>query len=159
MIRTLDFSDTEEIFGIVNLSAKAYEGRIPRDCYHEPYMPREELAREMRSMTLFGWLENGRLVGVMGYQPVKDVTLIRHAYILPEFQRRGIGLKLLEHLRKITKTRMLLVGTWADAWAVEFYKKNGFKLMPDKDGLLKKYWDISQRQIETSVVLGLEISQ
>ena len=158
MIRTLNSWDTEKIFRIVNLSAKAYEGRIPRDCYHEPYMSREELIREMRSMTLFGWMENGRLVGVMGYQPVKDVTLIRHAYILPEFQRLGIGLKLLEHMRKLTKTKMLLVGTWADAWAVEFYKKHGFKLMPSKDELLNKYWDISRRKIETSVVLGCELS-
>ncbi len=94
----------------------------------------------------------------MGFEPVKDVTLIRHAYVLPQWQRQGIGSKLLNHLRGLVNTSRLLVGTWGDAkWAIVFYQKHGFVLMPNKDELLKTYWDIPQRQIETSVVLGVDI--
>jgi GNAT superfamily N-acetyltransferase len=117
-------------------------------------MTMQELKREMKRMTFFGWEENAELVGVMGLEPVKNVSLIRHAYVLPQWQKRGIGSRLLEYVEgRFTGTRML-VGTWADAyWAIEFYKKHGFKLLPDKDNLLRTYWDIPQRQIDTSVVL------
>jgi GNAT superfamily N-acetyltransferase len=158
MIRELSFLDIDCIYDIVNSAAGAYRGVIPSDCYHEPYMPKEELQREMNSMTFFGWEEGRRLVGVMGFQPVKDVTLIRHAYVLPARQGKGIGTRLLNHLRQMTGTGRLLVGTWTDAtWAIEFYQKQGFKLMPDKDELLMRYWDIPRRQIETSVVLGIDL--
>jgi len=158
MIRELSFIDIDCIYDIINSAARAYRGVIPSDCYHEPYMPKEELQREMYSMTFFGWEERRRLVGVMAFQPVKDVTLIRHAYVLPDRQGKGIGTRLLDHLRQMTRTRQLLVGTWADAtWAIEFYQKQGFNLMPDKDGLLMRYWNIPQRQIETSIVLGIEL--
>jgi len=121
-------------------------------------MPREELRREMAKMTFFGWEEGRRIVGVIGFQPVKDVTLVRHAYVLPDYQRKGIGTKLLNHVRQKTKTKHLLVGTWADVtWAIRFYQKHGFELMPDKDELLRKYWDVPERQIETSVVLGIQM--
>jgi GNAT superfamily N-acetyltransferase len=157
MIRKLSLKDADVIYEIINVAARAYKGVIPDDCYHEPYMPREELYREIKNMAFFGWEQGGKLIGVMGFQPVEDVTLIRHAYILPDHQRKGIGAKLLSHLRQITKTRYLLVGTWADAaWAIDFYLKQGFKFMSDKDTLLKKYWDIPQRQVETSIVLGTE---
>ena len=146
------------IYEIINAAASAYKGVIPADCYHEPYMPREELNHDMGNMTFFGREDNGRLVGVMGLQSVKDVTLIRHAYVLPAFQQKGIGTELLFHLKKMTGTRWLLVGTWADAtWAINFYQKHGFTLRPDKDELLVKYWNIPRRQIETSVVMGIEI--
>jgi len=159
MIKKLTRRDAETIYGIINKAAKVYCGAIPDDCYHEPYMPIEELRAEIRSMTFFGWQENGRLVGVMGFQPVKDVTLIRHAYVLPESQGKGIGSGLLNHLRQMTTSRQLLVGTWRDAtWAVQFYQRRGFTMRPDKDSLLKRYWNISQRQIETSVVLGIELA-
>jgi GNAT superfamily N-acetyltransferase len=158
MIKELTSHDTNEIYMIVNRAAVAYRGAIPDDCYHEPYMPLEELQNEMRQMTFFGWEESGRVIGIMGFQPVKDVTLIRHAYVLPEEQRKGIGTILLNHLRQKTATRQLLVGTWEKAsWAIQFYQKHGFALMPDKDELLKRYWDISSRQIETSVVLGIKL--
>jgi len=158
MIRGLSCTDKDHIYDIINSAAGAYRGVIPSDCYHEPYMPGEELQREMSTMTFFGWEERNELVGVMGFQPVKDVTLIRHAYVLPDHQGKGIGTRLLERLKQMTRTRQLLVGTWADAtWAIEFYEKRGFKRMPDKDELLKRYWNIQQRQIETSVVLGLEL--
>jgi len=134
----------------------AYEGAIPSDCYHQPYMPLDELEREMKRITFFGW-EVDELVGVMGFEEVKDVSLIRHAYILPQWQKQGIGSKLLNHLRGLTATSRLLVGTWADApWAIRFYKNHSFKILPNKDELLKTYWDIPQRQIETSVVLGIQ---
>jgi GNAT superfamily N-acetyltransferase len=121
-------------------------------------MPMEELLAEMAEMTFFGWQESGELVGVMGFQPVKDVTLIRHAYVLTPYQGRGIGSALLSHLKEITTTPRLLVGTWAGAtWAIAFYQKHGFRLLPDKDELLRTYWHVSPRQIETSVVLGLEL--
>ena len=158
MIRQLFPKDTETIYEIINQSACAYKGIIPSDCYHEPYMPKKELRHEMENMTFFGWDESSKIVGVIGFQPVKDVTLIRHAYVLPDYQRKGIGVKLLNHLKQRTKSKHLLVGTWADAtWAIKFYQKQGFKLMSNKDELLMRYWDIPERQIETSVVLGTEI--
>jgi len=158
MIRKLSHKDTDVICNIMNQAACAYRGVIPNDCYHEPYMPSHELRREMESMTFFGWEEKGQLVGVMGFQPVADVTLIRHAYVLPNYQRKGISTRLLTHLKQMTKTKYLLVGTWADAgWAIDFYQKQGFRLMSNKDELLTRYWNIPQRQVETSVVLGMEL--
>ena len=158
MIRKCQPSDAKRMHSIINEAAKAYNGAIPADCYHQPYMPMDELNQEMGRMTFFGWEVNGELVAVMGFQVVKDVTLIRHAYVLPEWQKQGIGNKLLSHLKSLVTTSHLLVGTWADAsWAIAFYKKHGFSLLPDKEELLKTYWDIPQRQIETSVVLGMEV--
>ena len=157
MIRQCQSNDTARIYFIINKAAKAYEGVIPADCYHQPYMLMEELKREIKRMTFFGWETNEELVGVMGFESVKDVTLIRHAYVLPQWQKQGIGSKLLDHLKGLLTTSRLLVGTWADAyWAIEFYKRRGFNLLPDKDNLLKTYWGIPQRQIETSVVLGIK---
>ena len=157
-MRRLSFTDANVIWEIINEAARAYKEIIPNDRYHEPYMPKEELHREMKNMTFFGWQEEDRLIGVMGFQPVGDVTLIRHAYVLPDYQRKGIGTKLLNHMKKLTKTKYLLVGTWADAsWAIEFYQKHGFNLMPNKDELLGQYWNVPQRQVETSVVLGIEV--
>ena len=158
MIRKCQASDIQRMFFIINEAAKAYDGIIPADRYHQPYMPVDELKREMKRVTFYGLEANGELVGIMGIEPVKDVTLIRHAYVLPQWQRQGIASKILGHLKSITATSRLLVGTWADAhWAIAFYQKHSFQMMPDKDKLLKTYWDIPQRQIETSVVLGISI--
>ncbi len=158
MIRKCQAGDTKRICSIINEAAKAYEGVIPADRYHKPYISRDELEREMKRLTFSGWEANGELVGVMGFEPIKDVTLIRHAYVLPQGQKQGIGSELLDHLKALATTPRLLVGTWADAyWAIDFYQKRGFTLLPDKDELLKTYWDIPQRQIETSVVLGVEV--
>ncbi len=158
MIRKCQPSDAERMHFIINEAAKAYKGAIPADCYHQPYMPMDELNQEMGRMTFFGWEVNGELVAVVGFELVKDVTLIRHAYVLPEWQKQGIGNKLLSHLKGLGTTSRLLVGTWADAsWAIAFYKKYGFSLLPNKEELLKTYWGIPQRQIETSVVLGMEV--
>ena len=157
MIKKLSVRSTNTIYEIINDAATAYKGVIPPDCYHEPYMSLEELEGEMKIMTFFGWEINGELGGVMGFEPIKDVTLIRHAYVLPQWQKQGIGRKLLGYLRELVITFRLLVGTWADAhWAIDFYQKHGFRLLPDKDELLKTYWDIPQRQTDTSVVLGME---
>jgi GNAT superfamily N-acetyltransferase len=128
-------------------------------------MPREELQREMQGITFFGWDEGDGLVGVMGYQPVEDVTLIRHAYTVTSRQGEGIGGTLLEHLKGLpagrqgmTSTQRLLVGTWAAAiWAIRFYERHGFRLLADGQELLERYWEIPTRQRETSVVLGLEV--
>jgi GNAT superfamily N-acetyltransferase len=158
VIRRCEPEDIEQMYVIINDAARAYKGVIPPDRYHEPYMPMAELREEMRLMIFFGWEENRRLVAVMGFQPLEDVTLIRHAYVLPDYQRQGLGSKLLEHLKTLTTTRRLLVGTWADAsWAIEFYEKHGFRLAADKDELLRAYWNIPERQIETSVVLGITL--
>ena len=158
MIRQCRPQDKDRIYYIVNEAAKAYNGAILGDCYHQPYMPVAELKREMERVTFFGWEANGELVGVMGFELVKDVTLIRHAYVLPRWQKHGIGSKLLSHLKGLVTTSHLLVGTWADAsWAIDFYKKHGFSLLLDSDALFKTYWNIPQRQIETSVVLGIEV--
>jgi len=160
MIRICQSDDVERVYFIINEAARAYQGVIPADCYHQSYMPMDELKREMERMTFFGWEVSGELVGVMGFEPVKDVILIRHVYVLPRWQKQGIGSKLLNHCRGLVATSRLLVGTWADAhWAIDFYGKRGFNLLPDKDELLKTYWDIPQRQIDTSVVLGIEIKK
>ena len=160
MIRKCQANDAQRIYFIINEAARAYGGIIPADCYHQPYMPMGELEREMRRMSFFGWELNGELVGVMGIEPIKDVTLIRHAYVLPRWQKQGIGSKLLKNLMGLVTTSRLLVGTWAAArWAIDFYQRHGFSLLPDKDELLKTYWGIPQRQIETSVVMGINIKK
>ena len=156
MIRECQPQDRGRIYAIINEAARAYDGVIPSDRYHQPYMPLDELEREMKRLTFFGWEVNGEMVGVMGFEPIKDVTLIRHSYVLPHYQQQGIGGKLLNHLKSLVTTSRLLVGTWADAeWAITFYQKHAFKLLPDKDELLNTYWDIPWRQAETSVVLGI----
>ncbi len=159
MIRKCQENDTKRMYLIINEAARAYDGAIPADCYHQPYMPEEKLVREMKRVIFYGWELNGELVGIMGIEPIKDVTLIRHAYVLPDWQQQGIGNKLLTHLKGLINSSRLLVGTWADArWAIDFYRKQGFTLLPDKDKLLMDYWDIPPRQIETSVVMGIEIN-
>ncbi len=157
MIRRCAEADFDAILAIVNEAARAYDGVIPADRYHEPYMPAEELRGEIDAgVEFWAWEEDGALLGVMGVQDVKDVTLIRHAYVRVAAQRRGIGTRLLEYLRDRT-TRPLLIGTWADAaWAVRFYRKHGFELTSaeQKAALLRRYWSVPERQIETSVVLA-----
>ena len=159
MIRPCNDSDFNAILSIINDAAEAYRGMIPADRWHDPYMPQQELHQEIRSGVRFwGWEEDGRLVGVMGIQDVQDVTLIRHAYVRTAERNLGIGGKLLCELRTLT-ARPVLMGTWAAAaWAVRFYQKHGFRLVTpeEKDRLLKKYWSIPDRQVETSVVLGDE---
>ncbi len=160
MIRLCNDTDAEAMYRVINAAATAYAGVIPSDCYREPYMSWGELKAEMAAMTFYGWEENGELVGIMGIQPVKDVTLIRHAYVRPDYQGLGIGSALLRHLIGRTRTRRLLVGTWAAAhWAIAFYQRHGFRLLPDKDTLLQTYWNIPLRQVATSVVLGLDIPE
>jgi GNAT superfamily N-acetyltransferase len=159
MIRPCDERDLDAIYAIINEAARAYERVIPADRYHQPYMPMAELRREAARMTFFGWEEDGRLTGVAGWEPVKDVTLVRHCYVLPDRQRRGVGSALMRHVMARTRTRRLLVGTWAAAdWAIRFYEKHGFRLLPDGDALLRKYWHIPARQRVTSVVLGREVA-
>ena len=159
MIRKLVLTDFDAILGVINDGARAYQGIIPTDRWKDPYMSADELAEELESgVTFFGWEENDILLGVMGIQPVQDTTLIRHAYVRTQYQRRGIGSKLLEHLLRLTKTSEILVGTWAAAtWVVRFYEKYGFALVSaeEKDKLLRRYWTIPERQVETSVVLKL----
>jgi GNAT superfamily N-acetyltransferase len=159
MIRPCDERDFEMIWEIVNDGAQAYKGIIPADRWHEPYMTRDELRHEIEAgVTFWGFDEDGALAGVMGIQPVEDVTLIRHAYVRTGWQKRGIGALLLERLKTLTETP-LLVGTWTDArWAIGFYEKHGFQIVTDKekDFLLRRYWKIPERQIETSVVLADE---
>lgn len=157
MIRKCDERDFEAMYAIVNDAAQAYRGVIPADRWNDPYMPREELRDEIRDGIVFwGYESGGRLIGIMGIQDRGEVSLIRHAYVATAERRKGIGGLLLDELMR-RSDRALLVGTWADAvWAVRFYEKHGFRLVSveEKDRLLKKYWDIPPRQIETSVVLA-----
>ena len=155
MIRPCSQADLARMCEVINDAATAYEGAIPADCYHQPYMPLDELEREAARMTFYGWEEDGRLIGVVGYEPIRDVTLMRHCYVLSDRQRRGVGSALVRHVMDVTTTERLMVGTWAAAtWAIRFYEKHGFRLLPDGDALLRTYWDIPARQRETSVVLG-----
>ncbi|MGE5604751.1 MAG: GNAT family N-acetyltransferase [Bacteroidota bacterium] len=156
MIRKCEPGELKTIYEIVNDAAQAYHGVIPEDCWKEPYMPLDELEDEIaHAVTFWGYEIEGQLVGVMGIQPVQDVTLIRHAYVRTEMRNRGIGGELLSHLRQLTE-RPILIGTWADAnWAIRFYQKNDFRLVgEEKDRLLTKYWSVPPRQIEVSVVLA-----
>ena len=157
MIRRLTGVDFQAILAVVNDAAIAYRGKIPADRWKKPYMPAEELKEEIQSgVQFYGYLENGAFVAVMGIQPVGDVTLIRHAYTLTNHQRIGIGEKLLNHLLPKAQTDRILVGTWETApWAIKFYQKHGFVLLSRQETniLLKKYWSIPERQVETSVVL------
>lgn len=150
----------DSILKVVNDAAQAYKDVIPSDRWKDPYMSSEELEKEIEAgVEFYGWKENYTLLGVMGIQHVKDTTLIRHSYVLAKHQRRGIGEKLLNQLKNLAKTSEILVGTWQDAtWAIRFYEKHGFRLVSrkEKDRLLRKYWNIPDRQIETSVVLRLE---
>jgi len=157
MIRRCDDRDFETIWAIINDGAQAYKGIIPADRWTEPYMSREKLQREIDERVVFwGYEETGALLGVMGIQQVQDVTLIRHAYVRTSSQKGGIGAKLLSHLRELA-IGPILIGTWADAvWAIRFYQRHGFQLVgpQEKNLLLKKYWNIPERQVETSVVLA-----
>ena len=156
-IRPCSAEDRPAILAIVNAAAEAYRGVIPADRWHEPYMPAEELDAEIAAGVVFHGLEDdGELVGVMGIQPVRDVDLIRHAYVVPDRQRGGVGAALLEHLMRAA-TRRTLVGTWAAAeWAIAFYRRHGFELVSRERtaALLREYWTIPERQIATSVVLA-----
>jgi N-acetylglutamate synthase-like GNAT family acetyltransferase len=159
MIRPCTEADFDTIYAIINEAAEAYRGVIPADRWHEPYMSKDELRHEIESGVRFwGYEENGDLLGLMGIQDVQDVTLIRHAYVRAAKRGQAIGGKLLCELRQMTD-RPVLVGTWAAAtWAIRFYEKHGFRLVTpeEKNRLLKKYWSIPERQVETSVVLGDE---
>jgi N-acetylglutamate synthase-like GNAT family acetyltransferase len=157
MIRPCRDDERDAILEIVNAAAVAYRGVIPADRWHEPYMPASELEHEIAAgVEFWGYEADGELLGVMGIQPVDDVDLIRHAYVKPGSQRGGIGGALIKHLME-SATRPVLVGTWAAAeWAIAFYRRHGFELVSpeEKTRLLRRYWDIPERQIETSVVLA-----
>jgi N-acetylglutamate synthase-like GNAT family acetyltransferase len=156
-IRRCGEDDLAAILAIVNTAAEAYRGVIPADRWREPYMERAELEAEIADGVVFwGYEVDGALVGVMGIQPLVDVDLVRHAYVAPGSQGSGIGGELLAHLQRLTD-RQVLVGTWAAAeWAIRFYRRHGFEqVTPEqKTALLETYWDIPERQIETSVVLA-----
>ena len=157
MITEYTKKDVSNILYVINNAALKYKGVIPDDCWHEPYMSEQELLNEFDSgVRVFGYKKNSILVGVMGIQELKDVTLIRHAYTISTYQGRGIGKILLQYLFKINKNSILYVGTWQDAtWAIQFYEKFGFVMKKRKQTieLLKKYWEVSLKQIENSVVL------
>ncbi len=162
MIRPCNDGDFEDIHSIINDAAQAYRGVIPEDRWHEPYMSKEELRHEIESGVRFwGYKENGELLGVMGIQDVQDVTLIRHAYVRTAHRSQGIGGRLLCELRRLT-TRPILIGTWAAAtWAIRFYERHGFQQVSvdEKNRLLKRYWTIPDRQVETSAVLAETVSR
>jgi N-acetylglutamate synthase-like GNAT family acetyltransferase len=157
MILKCEQKDFKEIYTIINDAATAYKEVIPADRWHEPYMTEEELKKQIdEGVQFWGYTEEQKIIGVMGLQFKTDVTLIRHAYVRTRERKKGIGSKLLEHLSAIATTPVL-IGTWKDAkWAIDFYQKHGFRLLPqeEKDNLLRKYWTIPIRQIETSVVLA-----
>lgn len=156
-VRAAAVVDVPAIDAVINAAAEAYRGIIPADRWHEPYMPREELEREIAAGVVFYLLEeNSRLAGVMGIQDKGEVALVRHAYVVPAMQRKGVGQRLLRHIESLTD-KPVLIGTWAAAqWAIDFYVRNGFTVVPheDKERLLRRYWSIPDRQIETSVVLA-----
>ena len=157
MIKECTKKNISNILHVINDASLKYKGIIPNDCWHEPYMTKQKLINEFANgVRMFGYNRDNTLIGVMGIQELKDVTLIRHAYILTLHQGMGIGKSLLQHLFKIKKSSCLLVGTWRDAsWAIQFYKRFGFVLhtKTQTTQLLKKYWNLPSKQIENSVVL------
>ena len=157
LIRKSVDADFSAILTIVNDAASAYRGVIPDDRWHEPYMSADELETEIADGVVF-WVaeQNGQLSGVMGIQDRGDVALVRHAYVVPGTQRSGVGTRLLRHVEGLVD-KPILIGTWAAAsWAIEFYRRNGFNIITndEKDRLLRLYWSIPERQVETSVVLA-----
>ncbi|HEX9431696.1 MAG TPA: GNAT family N-acetyltransferase [Burkholderiales bacterium] len=157
LIRKATETNRDAMFAIINAAAQAYRGVIPADRWHEPYMPKEELLSEIRAGVVF-WVadDEGQLAGVMGMQDKSEVALVRHAYIAPAVQRKGVGTKLLRHVQGLTD-KPILIGTWAAAvWAIDFYRRNGFSVVShaEKERLLRTYWSIPARQVETSVVLA-----
>jgi len=157
MISEYKKSDSSKILYVINDAAIKYKGVIPDNCWHEPYMPEQELVNEFNDgVRMYGYHHESKLIGVIGFQEVKDVILIRHAYILTSYQGKGTGTTLLEYLLKKNQNSRLLVGTWRDAtWAIRFYEKFGFILHAKDQStlLLKKYWKISSNQIKNSIVL------
>ena len=157
MIAEYTKSDVYNILYVINDAAMKYEGIIPDDCWNEPYMTKQKLIEEFANgVRMFGYTKNDKLVGVMGIQKIRSVTLIRHAYTLTHYQGIGVGKSLLQYLFKINQNDRILVGTWKVAtWAIHFYEKFGFVLHTNQKTakLLKKYWNISAKQIENSVVL------
>jgi len=157
VIRQATDADRPELVGIINAAAQAYRDVIPADRWHDPYMPEHELLSEVASGVVFWVAEEGtRLLGLMGIQDKGAVTLVRHAYVAPAAQRKGVGAALLRHLESLT-AKPVLIGTWADAaWAIDFYRRNGYSQLPraDAERLLRTYWSIPERQIDTSVVLA-----
>jgi N-acetylglutamate synthase-like GNAT family acetyltransferase len=150
-------SDFAAMLAIINDAAQKYRGVIPADRWHEPYMPADELAKEIAAGVVF-WIaeDDARLLGVMGIQDKGDVALVRHAYVSTREQGKGIGTRLLRHVQGLAD-KPFLIGTWADAsWAIEFYRRNGFTVVSkdEKERLLRTYWSIPARQVETSVVLA-----
>lgn len=156
MIRRCGDGDFEAIYGVINDVAIAYKGIIPGDRWHEPYMPREELREQIADGVQFSaYVDGDAIVGVMGIQDKTEVALIRHAYVRTQRRNQGIGTLLLQELIQDT-TQPILIGTWKAAdWAIRFYEKNGFRLVDEdeKNRLLRTYWNIPERQVETSVVL------
>ena len=157
MIAEYTNKELSSILFVINDAAKKYKGVIPDDCWNDPYMSEQELVNEFSAgVRMYGYNQNNKLVGVMGIQKLTNVTLIRHAYTLTAYQGRGVGKSLLNFLFEINQNNLLLVGTWQDAtWAISFYEKFGFVLQEknQKNQLLKKYWNISSKQIKNSVVL------
>lgn len=157
MMRACNASDFDDIYEIINDAAQAYRGIIPEDRWHEPYMSRDALQHEINDGVCFwAYEEDGRLIGIMGIQDKGEVDLIRHAYVRTDKRKQGIGTKLLHFLESLSE-KPILIGTWADAtWAIRFYQKNGYRLLEEdeKNRLLKTYWSIPERQVETSVVLA-----
>jgi len=157
MIGEYKKADTSKILYIINNASLRYKGIIPDDCWHEPYMSKQELIDEFSDgIRMFGYHHNNKLIGVIGIQEVKDIILIRHAYTLTSYQGRGAGSALLKYLLKKNQNSRLLVGTWKNArWAIRFYEKFGFILHTKEETtlLLKKYWNIPAKQIENSVVM------
>tara|TARA_B100000809_G_scaffold179471_1_gene177092 strand:+ start:45 stop:527 length:483 start_codon:yes stop_codon:yes gene_type:complete len=157
MISEYKKSDTSKILRVINNASLRYKGVIPNNCWHEPYMSKQELIDEFSDgVRMFAYHHNNKLIGVIGFQKVKDVILIRHAYTLTSYQGKGMGSTLLKYLLKKNQNSRLLVGTWRNAtWAIRFYEKFNFILHTREQStlLLKKYWKISSKQIENSVVL------
>jgi len=157
MITEYTKNDISNILYVINDAALKYKGVVPNNCWHEPYMSEQELIIEFNNgVHIFGFSSDSKLIGVMGIQKLKDVTLIRHAYTLTHYQGKGVGKSLLKYLLQKNKSTCFFVGTWRDAtWAIRFYEKFGFILQTDKRSsqLLKKYWEIPTNQIDNSVVL------
>ena len=159
MIRRCFRADKLAICAIINDAAQAYDGRVAQHFLRDPYMPLTELEEEINTVAFYGHEEQGALEGIMGIEAVKDVTLLRHAYVRSTDQRRGIGTTLLKHIISVTTTSWLLLGTWENSWAVGFYLKHGFQSMPEPGRLLAEYWPrVPKAQADASVVLGIDVS-
>ena len=153
LIRPLTQADRHAALAVINTAARWYHEFLPPEEFHDPEMTPAQWEAEAKRMTWYGAFVDGTLRGVMGLEYVRDAALIRHAYVLPEQQRHGIGRGLLEHLEEqVHGVKRIIVGTYAaNHKARSLLEKAGYTLSPDSEAVLRTYYSIPEDRLKSSV--------